>query len=209
MSLCKITKLLQGVQYQAKNTSGVWRSLAADDALVDGESIKVFSSGPEFGRNVYTLQNRDSSNWADALTVSLDLPSGTSHTRTDKLDIDGDTTDSTVAIAVTSHKGHAGLKQSHLAQLAAEDMRGTRFLWRGSLYAGVVSEITKAKEQMEGGYLEGADARIVANREQFADQGVMPLVGQPLTVEGTQFVITGLDVSDVVYSIDLRRDANV
>ena len=209
MSLCKITKLLQGVQYQAKNTSGVWRSLAADDALVDGESIKVFSSGPEFGRNVYTLQNRDSSNWADALTVSLDLPSGTSHTRTDKLDIDGDTTDSTVAIAVTSHKGHAGLKQSHLAQLAAEDMRGTRFLWRGSLYAGVVSEITKAKEQMEGGYLEGADARIVANREQFADQGVMPLVGQPLTVEGTQFVITGLDVSDVVYSIELRRDSNV
>lgn len=208
MSLCKITKLLVGVQYQAKSTAGVWRSLAVDDALVDGESIKVFSSGPEFGRNVYTLQSRTSGAWVDAETLTLDLPSGTSHTRTDKLDIDGDATNSTVAIAITSHKGHSALKQSHLAQLAAEDSRGTRFLWKGSLFAGVVSEITKGKEQMEGGYLEGADARIVANREQFADQGSMPLVAQPLTVEGTQFVITGIDVSDVVYSIELRRNSN-
>lgn len=196
------------MQYQAKSTAGAWRTLANNDTLEDGESVKVFSSGPEFGRNVYTLQNRNSSSWADALTVSLDLPSGTSHTRTDKLDIDGDATDSTVAIAVTSAKGHAALKQSHLAQLAAENNRGTRFIWKGSLYAGVISEITKGKERIEGGYLEDADARLVCNREQFADSGQMPLVGQTLTAEGTQFVITGLDVSDVVYNLELRRNSN-
>lgn len=208
MSLCKIIGLLTGVDYQAKSTAGVWRSLSTDDALVDGESVKVFSFGPEFGRNVYTLQNRVSGAWTDAETVSLDLPSGTSHTRTDKLDIDGDATDSTVEIAVTHSKGHGGLKMSHLAQLAAENSRGIRFLWKGGLYAGVLSEITKGKERMEGGYLEDSDARLVANREQFADQGLMPLVGQVITAGQDRFVVTALDVSDVIYNFELRRDSN-
>ena len=100
MSVCKITQLLTGVEYRAKSAAGVWRSLASDDALADGESVKVFSSGPEYGLNVYTLQNRVSGAWADALTIALDLPSGTSHTRTDKLTITGTATDSAVSITV-------------------------------------------------------------------------------------------------------------
>ena len=208
MSVCKITQLLTGVEYRAKSAAGVWRSLASDDALADGESVKVFSSGPEYGLNVYTLQNRVSGAWADALTIALDLPSGTSHTRTDKLTITGNATDSSVSIALTSNKGHPGLKLSHLAQLEAENTRGTRFIWKGSLYAGVISEITKGKERIEGGYLEDADARLVCNREQFADAGTMPLVGQTVTVEATRFVITGLGVSDVVFNLELRRAGN-
>lgn len=209
MSVCQITKLLVGAEYKAKDALGAWRLLGEGDALVDGESVKVHSSGPEFNKRVYVLQNRVSGAWADAVTVTLDLPSGTSHTRTDKLDIDGDATDSTVAIAVTSSKGHAALKYSHLAQLDAEDNRGTRFIWKGGFFAGVISEITKGKERIEGGYLEDADARLICNREQFADQGLMPLVGQTLIAEGTDFLITALDVSDVVYNLELRRNGNV
>ena len=208
MSLCKIIKTLTGVEYLAKSEAGAWRNLSADDILVNGEAVKVFTFGPEFGKDVYTLQNRVSGAWVDAETVSLDLPSGTSHTRIDKLNIAGDATNSTLAIAVTHSKGHGGLKISHLAQLSAEQSRGMRFLWKGALYAGVMSEITKGKERMEGGYLSESDARLVANREQFADQGLMPLVGQVITAGQDRFVITAIDVSDVIYNFELRRDSN-
>ena len=208
MSLCKIVELIQGIEYRAKSVAGVWRALAEDDSLVDGESVKVFSAGAEFNKNAYKLQSRTSATWVDAETVSLDLPSGTSHTRTDKLDIDGDATNSTVTIAVTHSKGHAGLKMAHLGQLHAEDFRGIRFTWKGGMYAGVLSEITKSKENVPGGYMDEADARLVCNREQFIDAGKMPLIGQTLTASGEQFVITGIDVSDTIYSLELRRDDN-
>ena len=196
------------MSYRAKDALGAWRSLAEGSTLVDGETVEVFSYGPNFNFTAGTLQNKVSGAWADAVDLTLDLPDGTSHMRADVLSIGGTETDSTVAIAVTSRKGHLVLKNSHLGQLEAENSRGTRFLWKGNLFAGVVSEITKNQDHGAGGYLAESDARLIANREQFADAGLMPQEGQPLTIGPDSFVIAAVIVSDVVYTLELRRFNN-
>lgn len=208
MSLCRITGLVSGVSYRAKNASDVWRLLADGDTLENGESVEVFGHGPNFNFIAGQLQNKVAGVWVNAVALTLDLPEGTSHTRTDVLSITGDATDSTVSVSVTSKKGHLALKRSHLAQLQAEDSRGIRFLWKGNLFAGVVSEISKNQDHGAGGYLSEADARLVANREQFADAGLMLMEGESIVIGPEKFVIAAVGVSDVVYSLELRRNNN-
>ena len=76
------------------------------------------------------------------------------------------------------------------------------------MWSGVVSEISRDKEGGAGGFLEGADARLVANRAQFIQAGLMPVDGNPVTVEGERLLISEIDVSDTIYTFALRRNNN-
>jgi|DEB0MinimDraft_6_1074348.scaffolds.fasta_scaffold00215_11 hypothetical protein len=208
MSICRVTSLASGIRFQAKSVPGVWRRLGEGDSIENGESLKVLAGGAHFGDTVCRIQNRVSGAWADAIAITLDLANGTSHTRTDKFVITGDETDSAVSVSLTTAIGHLSLKRAHLAQIAAENKRGITFEWNDLLWSGVVSEISRDKEPVQGGFLEGADARLVANRAQFVQVGVMPVDGNPITIEGDRFAITELDVSDTIYTFALRRNSN-
>lgn len=208
MSNCRITGLVTGFRYHAKNTSGVWRTLSADDTIATGENIEVFSSGPCYGVLVYRLQNRVSGVWTDAINVSLDLADGTSHTRTDKITVTGDATDSTVTVALTHAKGHKALLDAHRAQDHAEKTRGVAYTYEGQTLLGVVSEVSSERGATPGGYLEGADARLVTNRRQFAQLGLMPIPGRKVQIGGDRFFIGQSDATDTVYTFELRRNNN-
>ncbi len=208
MSLCRVTSLASGIRFQAKSVSGAWRGLAEGGSIENGESLRVLAGGPHFGTTVCRIQNRVSGQWTGAIDITLDLASGTSHTRTDKLVVTGDETDSTVSISLTTAIGHLSLKRSHLAQIAAEEKRGIAFEWSDQMWSGVVSEISRDKNSQRGGYIEEADARLVANRAQFVRAGVMPVDGNVITIEGERLVISELDVSDTIYTFALKGDSN-
>lgn len=205
MSLCRITTLRAGFRYQAKSTAGVWRTLSEGDALATGEVVEVRAGGTCYGVEAYRLQNRVSGSWADALSVSLDLDNGDSVTRKDKLTIAGDATDSTVAVALTYDKGLLSTTRKHRAQLHAEDKRGIVFRWHERIWAGVLSVREESNDVGAGGYLPESDARLVANRRQFAEYGLLPVDGQRIVADGVLFEIVGLEVGDAVLSCELRR----
>lgn len=208
MSLCRIVALQGGVDFQAKDSSGVWRRLAEGDAIADGESLKVIADGPRFGVAVCTVQNRVSGAWADAFHVELDLAQGMSYTRTDVLAITGDATDSAVTISVTHAKGSAPAKHAHAAQLHTEKTRGLAFKFSNDFYQGVLSAVSTEKDPTAGGYYEEIDARLVCNREQFAKAGTMPIAGQVVVIEQTRHTIASVETGDSVFTFDLRRDRN-
>lgn len=207
MSLCRITALCNGFSYRAKSTAGTWRTLAEGDSLATGESVEIFSHGARFNFTAAVLQNKVSGLWVDAVSLVLNLPSGTSHKRVDLLTIAGDATDSTVTQEITS-KGHHIAKRQHFAQISNEERRGVKFGWNGSQWAGVLSEVARERDFGQGGYLEGIEARLVCNREQFADAGAMPVTGQPIDLGPERYVISSLEIGDAAFTFDLGRNNN-
>lgn len=206
MSLCRITATIPTIRYSAKSAAGAWRLLSEGDALANDETLEVISGGPSFGVTACIVQNRVSGAWANALTITLDVKEGTSHTRQDKLTVTGDASDSTVTTALTFNKGHLSIKRAHDAQVHAETTRGVTFSWNSQMWLGVLSEATHTKDHGEAGFYQEADARLVANRAQFAAASSIPTVGAKLSAGDSRFVVTGLTAGDVTYSFDLRRN---
>lgn len=204
MSLCRVTGLLNGNRYRAKSTLGVWRTLSEGDTLATGETIEVFSGGPKFGETVCTIEERVSGAWSSAIVVQLDLTLGSSHTVKQLLTITGDATDSTVTALVTG-KGHWSLRSAHNAQVNTENILGVVFEWNNGLWLGVHSAITREKDAGKGGFMEGADAVLVANRSQFAKSGALPISGNRVSIASEWYEIIETEVGDVSLSFELRR----
>lgn len=206
MSLCRIVGLDRSIRYKAKSSAGVWRTLSDGDTLDTGDTLDILAGGAKFGSTVCILQAKVSSVWTDSITITLDLTTGSSHKRQDRLTITGDATDSDVSVDFTTNKGHAHLLHAYRNQIDAEANRGIVFEWSGQLWDGVISEIEKGRDHGKGGFLEESDARLVANRPQFVAAGKAPFSGNTISADGEAFeIVDPVGVGDWAYTFELKR----
>src|SRR4051794_10354180 len=110
MSNARITGIAAVCSLQAKSTAGGWRTVTGGALISDKEEVLVEADGAQYALAAYKLQRKSAGAWIDAVTVSLDLPSGTSHYRQDRIGVTGDDTDSTAVVLVTVEKGQALLR---------------------------------------------------------------------------------------------------
>lgn len=203
MSAARITGIASVCSVQAKSTAGVWRDLTEGSAIEDKEEILVDSDGAQYDLAAYTLQRKSGGSWIDAETVSLDLPSGTSHYRQDRIGVTGDDTDSMAVILVTVDKGQALLRDLN-TQLEAQCRN--RFEYpegSGSKYKGTSDDLTYTTTFEMGGQEPDFGGTILSPRRQWGT--AVPITGQKLRAwNGKSYRVEKVHEDDISYVIELK-----
>jgi hypothetical protein len=200
IATCKVTGIAAAVTLQAKGTDGEWRDLAEGDEIETGEEILAEASGAQFALTAYTLQNRVAGVWTNALAITLDLPSGTSHYRQDRFGITGDDTDNTVSILVTVERGDLMLRDLNVA---LEAQARNRFTYAGQRYKGMSDDIEFTTTFETGGQEPSFNGTILAPKRQF--NGVAPVTGQKLTAwNGKTYRIDRVTEDEISYALTLE-----
>jgi hypothetical protein len=210
MSLsARIVSIGAAITCTAKNSAGVWRSLALNDLIFDGEEIKAVAPVAQFNFIAYVLQRKIASAWTDAVIVKLDLQSGTSHYRQDRWRLSGNDLDSTVTLGVTTDKGQTLLRDAQIAQKQDEFLYGGNFLYSGTIalsvapiWWGVFSNVDETTK-LERAFEEEIDATLICNREQFYTAGLVPLIGQQITWNARAYRIERLRTDEIAYEFIL------
>lgn len=215
MPNARIVSIAAGLTVQAKDVSGAWRTLANNDLIADQEEIRAYASGPQYGLVAYKLQRLVAAAWTDALSPSLSVRDGTSHWRQDKFQIQGNSVNSAVALILTVNKGQRGLRDALSVLQVEQTDAGGQFSYpsvNGAKFKGLFSAVTRESTLEEGGFLEGIDAQLVCDREQFEMAigpnglaGVTPAVGQALLwFDGSSVLkIEKIDVDEISFVLHL------
>src|SRR5688572_4396994 len=104
MDAARITAIAGGVTVQARAaaegevSAGAWRAIAENGIVNHREDLLVEADSGKYGLAACKLQKRVAGVWTDAFTLTLDLPSGTSHMRKDRMAVTGNETNSSVAV---------------------------------------------------------------------------------------------------------------
>jgi hypothetical protein len=210
MSLsARITSIGAAITCTAKSTAGIWRTLAIDDLVFDGEEIKAVAPSAQFNFIAYVLQRKVASTWTDAVIVKLDLQSGSSHYRQDRWRLAGNDLNSTVTLGVTVDKGQIVLREAQIAQKQDEFLYGGNFLYSGSVlldvipvWWGVFSNVDETTK-LERAFEEEIDATLLANLEQFYTAGLVPVIGQQITWASRSYRIERLKTDEITYEFIL------
>lgn len=199
----KIVSIGTGLTVTAKSVAGVWRSVASGDELAAGEEVKVQAASAQYARAAYILQRKVAGVWTNALTVTLDLPTGHSHFRQDKLTIAGDTTDSTVVISVTTDKGHTYLRRALTEMQRTEQRKGGLFTYKSASYWCSPSDFDNATDLKDTGFGEVIAGTLMSTREQWETAGISPESGQLVTYQGAQYRIEKVEIDEISYTLTL------
>lgn len=188
---------------QAKSTAGVWRTLTEGSLIADHEEILVEADGPQFALDGYKLQRKSAGAWLDALTITLDLPSGTSHYRQDRIGVTGDDTNNMATILVTVDRGHQLLKDAN-AQLEASARNRFEYPAGSAIkYKGMSDDLTFTTAFGNGGQEPDYGGSILAPLRQFA--GVVPVTGQHLKAwNGKIYRIDKVRVDEYSYVLEIQ-----
>lgn len=212
MASARVSSIASVVSLQAKSVDGVWRDLTEGSAVGDREEILCEADGEQYNLAAYVLQRRAAASWAAAETVTLNVASGSSNYRQDVIAVNGDDTDSEVAIVLTVNKG-----QLMLAQLLGTLQRQERSRFRLSgagnggseadataRYKGHSDDIGHGNKAELGGFEQDYKGTVLCDREQF-EGGVAPARGMALVwlANRVTYRIENVKRDEISYALEL------
>lgn len=207
MASARVVSLASVVSLRAKDEDGEWRDLTEGSEVFDRDEILCEADGAQFALNAYKVQQRNTSAWEDAFTITLNVSDGTSNYRQDRISVEGDATDSTVENLLTVDKGERGLKDL-LATL--QDKQRARFTVAeidsgATKFRGISDDIDHANKAEIGGFEQEYKGTILCDREQFAGKTI-PKRGHKLTwlPNATAYRIVSVKEDEISFAIELE-----
>lgn len=180
----------------AAATPTVWTAVAEGYTWSDtGRLFRVTADEAQFGTSAYVMQRtNESGDYADAVTITLDLPSGYGTRRTDsfssQLTVPSEGSSYTnVSKTDTFDIGSMQDTYAYDQQIRLERDIGIIFEYAGEIYRGTITSRTDTKEQQPGGYLAGFEAVITTSRKQWSDRSGAPILGAFVKTAGVKYRI--------------------
>lgn len=202
MAAARVSSIASVVSLRAKDSDGDWRDLTEGSEVFDRDEILCEADGEQYGLTAYKVQERTAAAWTDALTVTLNVPDGTSNYRTDRIGVDGDATDSTVTHLVTVDKGQRILKDL-LNTLKGRERYFFTLNGGSDRFRGMFDDIEHGNKLEMEGFGQEFKGTLLCDREQFVGVN-KPARGQKLKclANGITYRIELVKEDEISYGVE-------